>query len=77
MDAEGFHEHVPCPRCGSENTVSFHYIEGFDELECPACGYRSDADEIAALTRFQGGLLERDDRPEEERPPIPIRTMKA
>lgn len=77
MDAEGFNEKVPCPRCGSDQTVSFHYIEGFDELECPACGYRSDSEELGALTRFQSGLLERDDETDENRPPIPIRTMKA
>ena len=77
MDAEGFHEQIPCPRCGSEQTVSFHYVEGFEELECLRCGYRSDAAEIAALTRFQGNLLERDDEDPDDLPPIPIRTMKA
>jgi len=77
VDAEGFHEQVPCPRCGSDHTVSFHYVEGFDELECHACSYRSDAAEIAALTRFQGGLLERDVADVDERLPIPIRSMKA
>lgn len=77
MDAEGFHEQIPCPRCGSEQTVSFHYVEGFEELECPRCGYRSDAAEIAALTRFQGNLLEREDEEHDDLPPIPIRTMKA
>lgn len=60
MDAEGFHEDIPCPECGSLNTVSYRYVEGFTELECPACGYRSDAQEISDLTRYQGVVLERD-----------------
>ena len=76
MDAEGFNERVPCPRCASERTVSFHYVEGFDELECPDCGFRSDAEELGALTRFQSGLLERE-AAEQDIPPIPIRAMKA
>lgn len=76
MDAEGFNEQVPCPRCGSERTVSFHYVEGFDELECPDCGFRSDAEEIGDLTRFQSNLLEREERGA-KRPPVPIRAMKA
>jgi len=60
VDAEGFHEDIPCPECGSVNTVTYRYVEGFTELECPACGYRSDAQEISDLTRYQGVVLERD-----------------
>ena len=75
MDAEGFHEHAPCPSCGSRRTVTFHYREGFEEIECEACGYRSDADEIAALTRYAGGVLERER--DDEATPVPIRTLKA
>lgn len=59
MDAEGFHEDVPCPECGSVNTVTYRYVEGFTELECQACGYRSDAEELSDLTRYQGAVLER------------------
>ena len=61
MDAEGFHDEVPCPECGSVNTVTYRYVEGFSELECPTCGYRSDADELSDLTRYQGVVLERDE----------------
>lgn len=77
MDAEGFHEMTPCPRCGSRDTVTFHYREGFEELECESCGFRSDAEEIASLTRFTGVVLEKDDRSDQHRVPVPIRTLKA
>ena len=77
MDAEGFHEMTPCPRCGSRDTVTFHYREGFEELECGSCGFRSDAEEIASLTRFAGGVLERADQDGEQEIPVPIRTLKA
>ncbi len=76
LDAEGFHEQTQCPDCGSRRTVTFHYVEGFEELECEACGYRSDAEEIAALTRYAGGVLEREGDGASE-VPIPIRTLKA
>lgn len=85
MDAEGFHEEVPCPECGSHDTVTYRYVEGFSELECPNCGYRSDSQELADLTRYQGAVLERGRRrfsagPEaadDGLPPVPIRAMKA
>ncbi len=89
MDAEGCHEGVPCPRCGSVRTITYHYVEGFAELECPECGYRSDADELDALTRFESdlaegrALLERGalgfgaDNPEPDLPSIPRRGLKA
>ncbi len=77
MDAEGFRENAPCPRCGSRETVTFHYREGFEELECGSCGFRSDAEEIASLTRFSGVVLEREGRSEERQVPVPIRTLKA
>lgn len=76
MDAEGFHEQTPCPSCGSRRTITFHYREGFEELECESCGYRSDAEEIAALTRYGGEVLEREGS-EGDRVPVPIRTLKA
>lgn len=74
MDAEGRSEEAPCPECGSRKTVTYHYVEGFTELECRACGYRSDADELSALQRFTGDLLE---GPEDARPPVPMTAMKA
>jgi len=76
LDAEGFREQTPCPSCGSRETITYRYREGFEELECEACGYRSDAEEIAALTRYGGAVLERE-RPEDGSIPVPIRTLKA
>lgn len=85
MDAEGFHDEVPCPECGSLKTVTYRYVEGFSELECPTCGYRSDSQELADLTRYPGVLAEHhsrvDDAPRDhsadDLPPVPIRAMKA
>jgi uncharacterized metal-binding protein (TIGR02443 family) len=73
-DAEGSHDGVPCPTCGSEATISWHFAEGFVELECRTCGYRSDAEEIAALERESGELLAGDDPPEA---PLPKRPLRA
>ncbi len=58
MDAEGRHDGVPCPRCGSVATITYLYVEGFEELECPTCGYVSDAAELEALGRLALGLPE-------------------
>lgn len=79
MDAEGSREQVPCPACGSQDTITFHYVEGFSELECPACGYRSDAEELAALQRYPGDLLEgaADDATDRLPPPVPVVGLKA
>lgn len=89
MDAEGFNEETPCPKCGGTDTVTYRYIEGFSELECRTCGYRSDHQEITDLTRFQGTVRERrggpyhdsggvfDERAADELPPVPIRVLKA
>ncbi len=87
MDAEGFREQTPCPNCGSLETITYHYSEGFEELECGNCGYRSDSEALAELQRATGDLLERDgsrlrtgdrDRgPESAGPPVPFRSMKA
>lgn len=60
FDATGSSEGQACPRCGSEATITYHYEEGFEELECTACGYVSDAEELAALQRFDGELKEVD-----------------
>ncbi|MFA5550384.1 MAG: YheV family putative metal-binding protein [Trueperaceae bacterium] len=74
VDAEGFREGVECPRCSSTDTVTFRYLEGFDELECSACGYRSDDQELDSLTRYASGLLEEDTETEI---PIPRRSIQA
>lgn len=58
FDATGSQEAEICPRCGSDATITYHYEEGFEELECSACGYVSDAEELAALQRYDGQLLE-------------------
>ncbi len=58
FDATGSRDEETCPRCGSDATITYHYEEGFDELECSSCGYVSDAEELAALQRFDGQLLE-------------------
>ncbi len=73
VDAEGNYEGVECPNCGSPDTITYRYMEGFEELECPRCGFRSDQDELAALTRYDNQLLESDDDPA----PVPIRSIEA
>lgn len=60
FDATGSFDADICPRCGSDATITYHYEEGFSELECNACGYLSDAEELASLQRFEGELLEDD-----------------
>lgn len=75
MDAEGRLEKVPCPECGSRDTITYYYVEGFTELECRACGFRSDAEELSALQRYAGDLLESSE--EEDPPPVPMSPMKA
>lgn len=74
FDAEGSFENEHCPECGSTDTVTYSYREGFSELECRACGYRSDHEDLSELQRFSGDLLEGD----ESRPlPVPIKSIKA
>lgn len=73
-DAEGFHEGVECPQCGSTDTITFRYYDGFEEHECPACGYHEGAEELDALTRYESPLLE---RRRLKGVPIPRRSMKA
>ncbi len=60
FDATGSHDGQVCPRCGSDATITYHYEEGFEELECSACGYISDSEELGALQRFSSELLESD-----------------
>lgn len=73
IDAEGSFDEAPCPACGSTNTLTYEYQEGFNELECRSCGYRSDQEELSALQRYSGDLLEAD----RESPPVPFKSMKA
>jgi uncharacterized metal-binding protein (TIGR02443 family) len=73
-DAEGHYERFPCPRCGSQQTVTYYYDEGFEELECEACGYLSDQDELSALARFRGELKE---HRQDSLPPIPLKKLEA
>lgn len=49
-----------CPQCNSSDTESYSYPEGFSELRCHACGYDSEAEEISALLRYEGTLLEKE-----------------
>jgi uncharacterized metal-binding protein (TIGR02443 family) len=75
FDAEGSYEGTACPGCGRTNTVTYRYEEGFEELECLDCGFMSDQEELAALQRYDGELLEGD---ENGRPPLPpLRHIKA
>ena len=60
FDAEGHDDGPACPTCGSEPTWRFVYDEGFDELECPRCGWRSDEAELGDLRRASRDLLERE-----------------
>lgn len=73
-DAEGHRENVECPDCGSRKTISYHYQEGFSELECEACGFQSDQVELSALSRYRGDLLESSS---DELPPVPMKKMQA
>ncbi len=72
FDAEGLELGEACPQCGSSNTVTYLYNEGFSELECRRCAYTSEALDIADLARFSGDLKEK-----EEQPPIPIKKLDA
>lgn len=73
IDAEGTYAGEPCPECGSTDTVTFEYREGFTELECPSCGYRSDAAELSALQSYGGSLLES----RRDVPPLPRKPLEA
>jgi Zn ribbon nucleic-acid-binding protein len=73
-DAEGIEQHDPCGECGSTNTVTYHYEEGYSDVECRNCGYSSELEDIAELSRYRGDLLEAD--PGGLLPP-PIKRIKA
>ncbi len=72
-DAEGSFDGLLCPNCGSSDTISYHYDEGFSELECQRCGYRSDFQELSDLGRYRGDLKEKPG----EAPIIPIKPLEA
>ena len=74
IDAEGWYNDDPCPNCSSTRTITYEFVEGFNELECELCGYRSDAEELSDLGRYRGDLKE---HRENKFPPIPIKKLKA
>lgn len=74
FDAEGSFENDVCPQCGSSDTVTYRYPEGFSELECRECGFCSEYEEFSELQRYSGDLLETE---EGSRLPVPFKTMKA
>jgi Zn ribbon nucleic-acid-binding protein len=57
-DAEGHDDGPACPACRTAPTWRYAYVEGFEEFECRACGWRSDEDELHALRRATGEVLE-------------------
>lgn len=71
-DAEGVELEEACPQCGGRDTVTFVYTEGFSELECRACGFTSEAPDIADLARYRGDLKETSSLP-----PVPIKKLEA
>ncbi len=74
FDAEGLELGESCPQCGSSDTVTYMYNEGFTELECRLCAYTSEAPEIADLARFRGDLKETG---ASDAPPIPLKKLEA
>lgn len=74
-DAEGMRNGEPCPSCGSSNTISYLFNEGFSELECHHCGYSSEQDDIAELTRYSGDLHEGELTNTVS--PVPVKRIKA
>ena len=74
-DAEGSRDGTPCPECGSDETITWRFEEGFDEIECRTCGFRSDAEELDALERQAGDVLRKDDG--NDAPPLPKRPLRA
>jgi uncharacterized metal-binding protein (TIGR02443 family) len=71
-DAEGSRDGETCPKCKSTKTITYHYKEGFTELECENCGYQSDMADIDQLTRYRGELKEKT-----REPLIPFKKLKA
>lgn len=75
FDAEGHKGEEHCPECDSLDTVTYYYAEGFSEIECRSCGYSTELDELAELTRYTGDLRER--KQSNSLPPVPIKRLKA
>lgn len=71
-DAEGSCEGDLCPACGSADTVTFVYAEGYSEIDCRHCGFSSEQNDIGALTRYSGALLEG-----AASVPVPVKKLKA
>lgn len=76
--AEGLEQGDPCPQCGSGDTVTYTYPEGFSELECRHCGFSSEAEatleEVGELTRYPGELRE---ARAQRLPPVPLKKLEA
>ncbi len=75
FNAEGWHNQDPCPRCGSTQTITYEYDEGFSELECEACGFCSEAQELSDLARYRGELREAGEP--DDLPLIPFKKLDA
>lgn len=73
IDAIIYHGVDACPQCNSNDTETYSYPEGFSELRCHACGYDSEAEEISALLRYEGTLLEK----KRSILPLPSKAIKA
>ena len=73
FDAEGSRDGDTCPKCGSKKTVTYRFAEGFSDVECEACGFHSDRDELSELSRYRGELLEGDAK----LPPMPFKKLEA
>jgi uncharacterized metal-binding protein (TIGR02443 family) len=72
FDAEGERRADTCPKCGSQDTVTYVYTEGDTDLECRRCGFSSEVTDISELTRYRGDLLEQN-----QVPPVPLKKLKA
>lgn len=75
-DAEGTFAGDICPECGSLETVTYHYREGYCELECLHCGFNSEPDDVSDFVRDSGALCERE-RPDRRAMTVPVKRLKA
>lgn len=72
FDAEGERRAESCPVCGSQDTITYVYVQGDTDLECCRCGFNSEVTDISDLTRYRGDLLEHN-----QVPPVPLKKLKA